>query len=136
MFVDPGKELATTRDSAVLAWLEDSHAAIKEGSLTLVNFLKEPIGEFLEIEIKGRLYTLEVSPGDGKIQWRRQVDLSREVLGEKTVVRQWNGKTEYVLRNTILGKVNTAVYPSEEGKIFLSPVARWLIFMAVRMKPS
>lgn len=119
MFVDPAKELATTRDSAVLAWLEDSHAAIKEGSLTLVNFLKEPISEFLEIEIKGRLYTLEVSPGDGKIQWRRQVDLSREVLGEKTVLRRWSGKTEYLLHNSILGKANTAVYPSEEGQDIL-----------------
>ena len=119
LLVDPEKELAVTEDSAVLARLAGSQASLKEGSLTLVNFLKEPIGEFLEIEIKGRLYTLEVSPNDGKVYWRRQVDLSREALGEKTVLRQWSGKTEYVLRNSILGKPNTPLYPSEGGQDIL-----------------
>ncbi|NWB90932.1 hypothetical protein [Pseudomonas agarici] len=115
LLVDPEKELAATEDPAVLARLRGSRASLKEGSLTLVNFLKEPIGEFLEIEIRGRLYALEVSPNDGKIYWRRQVDLSRETLGEKTVLRRWSDKTEYVLRNSILGKPNTPVYPSDDG---------------------
>ncbi|WP_191489801.1 hypothetical protein [Pseudomonas sp. FEN] len=119
LLLDPKQELATTQDSAVIALLQDSHAALKEGSLTLVNFLKEPISEFLEFEIKGRLYTLEVSANDGKIYWRRQVDLSREPLGAKTVLRQWPGKTEYVLRNTILGEANIPIYPSDDGQDIL-----------------
>lgn len=119
LLVDPEKELAATQDSAVRVRLEGSQASLKEGSLTLVNFLKEPIGEFLEIEIRGRLYTLEVSQNDGKVYWRRQVDLNRETLGEKTVLRQWSGKTEYVSRNSILGKPNTALYPSEDGQDIL-----------------
>ncbi|NWD76476.1 hypothetical protein HX890_20385 [Pseudomonas gingeri] len=119
LLVDPEKELASIQDSAVRASLEGSKALLKEGSLTLVNFLKEPFGEFLEIEIKGRLYTLEVSQTDGKVYWRRQVDLSRETLGEHTVLRQWSGKTEYVSRNSILGKPDTALYPSEDGQDIL-----------------
>ena len=119
LLVDPEKELAASQDSALQVRLEDSRAALKEGSLTLVNFLKEPIGEFLEIEIRGRLYTLEVSQNDGKVHWRRQVDLSRETLGEKTVLRQWSGKTEYVLRHSILGKPDTPLYPSEDGQDIL-----------------
>jgi len=119
LLVDPEKELAASQDLAVQLRLEDSRAALKEGSLTLVNFLKEPIAEFLEIEIRGRLYTLEVSQNDGKVHWRRQVDLSRETLGEKTVLRQWSGKTEYVLRNSILGKPDTPLYPSEDGQDIL-----------------
>ncbi|NWA00466.1 hypothetical protein [Pseudomonas gingeri] len=119
LLVDPGKELAATREPAVLARLQGSRAALKEGSLTLVNFLKEPIGEFLEIEIRDRIYVLEVSPNDGKIHWRRQVDLSREALGEKTVLRRWSDKTEYVLRNSILGKPNTPLYPSDDGQDIL-----------------
>jgi len=119
VLVDPEKELATTQDSALLARLGDSQASLKEGSLTLVNFLREPIGEFLEIEIRGRLYSLEVSQNDGKVHWRRHVDLSREALGEKTVLRQWSGKTEYVLRNSILGKPNTPLYPSDDGQDIL-----------------
>ncbi|NVZ67292.1 hypothetical protein HX867_34840, partial [Pseudomonas gingeri] len=99
--------------------LQGSRAALKEGSLTLVNFLKEPIGEFLEIGIRVRIYVLEVSPNDGKIHWRRQVDLSREALDEKTVLRRWSDKTEYVLRNSILGKPNTPLYPSDDGQDIL-----------------
>ncbi|MGY2239749.1 hypothetical protein ACW9ID_32440 [Pseudomonas gingeri] len=119
LLVDPQKELAATRDPAVQGWLKGSQAALKEGSLTLVNFLKEPIGEFLEIEIKDRLYTLEVSRNDGKVHWRRQVDLGREALGEKTVLRRWSDKTEYVLRNSILGKPDTPLYPSDDGQDIL-----------------
>ncbi|NWB89440.1 hypothetical protein [Pseudomonas gingeri] len=119
VLVDPEKELAATQDSVLLARLGGRQTSLKEGSLTLVNFLKEPIGEFLEIEIRGRRYSLEVSQNDGKVHWRRHVDLSRETLGEKTVLRQWSGKTEYVLRNSILGQANTPLYPSEDGQDIL-----------------
>jgi len=119
VWVDPEKHLGQIDDPAVLAFIGESHAAIKEGSLTLVNFLKEPISEFIEFEIEGRVYTLETHPGDTGIHWRRQVDLSREVLGEKTVLSSLGSQRKYVLRHTILGQLNTPVYPTEDGQDIL-----------------